>query len=85
MQLGQFNASSAGCTGDAQSSNVPRDPLHDGHKLRVVEKEVEPDSQRDHPEKQLSHMGYLPIRNISAKTSELVALSRMAYPTRMEG
>ena len=49
--------------GDAQSSNKPRQPAHHRHELLMVEKEIEPDRQRDHPEKKLSHIGYLPISN----------------------
>jgi hypothetical protein len=65
--------------------NKPRQPTNHRHELRVVEREIEPDRQWDHPEKQLSHIGLSPHPNMSAKPSESVALSRMAHPTRMEG
>jgi hypothetical protein len=47
---------------DAQSSNKPRQPDHHRHELLMVEKEIEPDRQRDHPEKQLAHIGFSPLQ-----------------------
>jgi hypothetical protein len=48
--------------GDAQSSNKPRRPAHHRHELLVVEKEIEPNRQRDYAEKQLSHIGISPLQ-----------------------
>jgi hypothetical protein len=47
---------------EAQSSNKPRQPAHHRHELLMVEKEIEPDRQRDHPEKQLPHIGFSPLQ-----------------------
>jgi hypothetical protein len=50
--------------GDAQSSNKPRQPAHHRHELLVVEKEIEPNRQRDYAEKQLPHIGISPLQEI---------------------
>jgi hypothetical protein len=47
--------------GDAQSSNKPRQPAHHRRELLVMEKEIEPDRQRDYAEKQLPHIGISPL------------------------
>jgi hypothetical protein len=46
--------------GDAQSPNKPRQPAYHRHELLMVEKEIEPDRQRDYAEKQLPHIGFSP-------------------------
>ena len=48
--------------GDAQSSNKPRQPDHHRDELLMVEEEIEPDRQRDHPEKQLAHISLSPLQ-----------------------
>jgi hypothetical protein len=50
--------------GDAQSSNKPRQPAHHRHELLMVEKEIEPDRQRDYAEKQLPHIGFSPLQYV---------------------
>jgi len=42
------------------SMNKTGQPPHHRHELPVVEKEIEPDRQRDYAEKQLPHIGISP-------------------------
>jgi hypothetical protein len=48
--------------GDALSMNKTGQPPHHRHELLVVEKEIEPDRQRDYAEKQLPHIGISPLQ-----------------------
>jgi hypothetical protein len=53
-----------GSFGNVQSSNKSRQPAHHRHELLVVEKEIEPDRQRDYAEKQRPHIGISPLQYV---------------------